>query len=848
MKRIFTFTFILLLGSLSLYGQSPTLSDFVGKFTLQGFTAGGTADVVGTLDAFSDQTNQYFANNIQVGDVVWDNLGNRWEVMAVNSSNLLQANVDLRDINDAGGIPFGVGFVSRETSQIGLSLFVPDNNIGISQQLKSRVESHNMLLLEQYITASQDSVYQGATAADTADVDNPTIGDVLITGDGNIVFYDGSQWITFSGGGGGGSPDGNGIYSGSDTIPDNTVAYFDGSTSAGLRMHSTSFLRVLPFLQFKNGSPFVAAPDIQFLGGDDSVIGHLGTYYTSVQPGFVFFESNLESPELFAVGFDQSATLGGRIVFSKQAGGANRAIDLIGPRAIRSTVGSNFFEVGTTSITANSSNAVTITGAGLVGISKTGTSGFLSITAPDDQIILQGEETQLKADTQLIVQVGLNAEMLVKDDQIYFETVPEGDIEMQLGLDADNQLVKVEPGGGGEDISIYTHSDTLPEDITRRVFIPQNSELYLGEDTTGLGISISPDDHRLNIGKIGLDGDLMPVGLSVDENTEEIYLQSVNQAILVDGPDEEVVITSDNTKLATHTGSNNIELIFDGATIDYEINTNALGMQFMGASAVNPIAFFSHAAPTSFIINPNGEVQYNFYDQNKHDEVLSYGHQVLDQNGVAKKVYDAEFNFRDDASGTAQNIHTVVTVNTTMTLPAASGNVGKVFILRANDSTSPATPRTVDVSGGGDIDGDSDPISLSYPGEVRAVVSTGTEYVTLWKNTDTKRYNSAHHTFQSLTSGSNSISPIDGYTVSVASTSNGNTTTVTIDPENLFDGDAIHVIGAATVSGATVNINTIGDDILYKGQTVTTIQLTGPEFLELKLVWTGVEFWAFTSE
>ena len=203
MKRLLILLYIVsfLLIGWSAFSQSVTLTGFVGKFSFQSFSAGGSSDVTGTLDAFSDQTNQYFASNIEVGDMVWDNQGNRWEVMAVNSSNLLQADVDLRSVNGAGGTPLGIGFVSRETPNMGLSLFVPDNNIGISQQLKSRIESHNMLLIDQYIGESRDSVFTGATAADTTAVSDPTIGDVLVADNGDVGYYDGTSWVVSSGGG-----------------------------------------------------------------------------------------------------------------------------------------------------------------------------------------------------------------------------------------------------------------------------------------------------------------------------------------------------------------------------------------------------------------------------------------------------------------------------------------------------------------------------------------------------------------------------------------------------------------------------------------------------------------------
>lgn len=155
MKKIFL-SLAMVLFSIALIAQATTQTALSGKVQFTGFSAGGTADVVGNLDSWNDQTNQYFANAIAAGDVVWDNAGNRWEVMVVNSSNLFSANVDLRDINSAGGVPSGVGIISRETPNLGLSLFTPDNNIGISQQLKSRIETHNMILIDAVSTTGDN--------------------------------------------------------------------------------------------------------------------------------------------------------------------------------------------------------------------------------------------------------------------------------------------------------------------------------------------------------------------------------------------------------------------------------------------------------------------------------------------------------------------------------------------------------------------------------------------------------------------------------------------------------------------------------------------------------------------
>jgi hypothetical protein len=134
------------------WSQSNTLTAFVGKFQFSGFAVNG-ANVRGTLDQFSDQTNQFFASGIAVDDVVWDNLARRYKVVAIVSSNLTQAVVDLSRIGGGTHIPSGVGFVSRETPNVGLSLLSTANNIGISNQLEGRIHTHNMLLIDQFLNS-----------------------------------------------------------------------------------------------------------------------------------------------------------------------------------------------------------------------------------------------------------------------------------------------------------------------------------------------------------------------------------------------------------------------------------------------------------------------------------------------------------------------------------------------------------------------------------------------------------------------------------------------------------------------------------------------------------------------
>lgn len=142
--------FAVLLGMLCLYslatGQNvePPLSGFNGKVQFQGFVNNGLF-IRGTLGEFLDQTNQYFASDIDTNDVAWDNLGRKYRVVAVISSNLTQAVVDMARVGGGTHFPSGVGMVNREVS--GLSLIPTSNSTGISSQLLSRILTNNMSVL-----------------------------------------------------------------------------------------------------------------------------------------------------------------------------------------------------------------------------------------------------------------------------------------------------------------------------------------------------------------------------------------------------------------------------------------------------------------------------------------------------------------------------------------------------------------------------------------------------------------------------------------------------------------------------------------------------------------------------
>lgn len=149
MKRLILFMALAI--STIASGQNTTASSFFGGFDFSGMASGGTSDYTGDIINFSDQTNQYFANAIAVGDILWDNLGNRWEVVVVNSSTISSADVDIRDINSVGSPPFGRGAVVRETSNAGISTPPTANSLGITDQLFARILNHNANVLDTYL-------------------------------------------------------------------------------------------------------------------------------------------------------------------------------------------------------------------------------------------------------------------------------------------------------------------------------------------------------------------------------------------------------------------------------------------------------------------------------------------------------------------------------------------------------------------------------------------------------------------------------------------------------------------------------------------------------------------------
>lgn len=156
--KIFAFVLSMLCLLNITLAQSVALTGFNGRVQFNSFTNNG-GNVRGTLAGFSDQTNQYFASDLDTNDIAWDNLGRRYKVVGIISSNLTQAVVDMERIGGGSHLPTGVGLVSRETSN-GLTLIATANSTGISAQLMGRILTHNMKVVEgiKTIYTNNDSI------------------------------------------------------------------------------------------------------------------------------------------------------------------------------------------------------------------------------------------------------------------------------------------------------------------------------------------------------------------------------------------------------------------------------------------------------------------------------------------------------------------------------------------------------------------------------------------------------------------------------------------------------------------------------------------------------------------
>lgn len=788
MKRLFFLLSFLLL-AWSAFSQSVTLTDLVGKFTFQSFSAGGTSDVTGTLDAFSDQTNQYFANNIQVGDVIWDNQGNRWEVMVINSANLLQADVDLRNVNSVGGTPIGVGFVSRETPNMGLSLFVPDNNIGISQQLKSRIESHNMLLIDQYVASNQDSVFTGATAADTSTVTDPTIGDVLVADNGDVGYYDGTSWVINAGSESTWlKPEleagGVAINMGTNQMFwENGDAYIGFSIGSGISIYdaSNNYGLIAP----NNLNLFNNATDQYATISDGSLT--LGETLNGPDTSSLFRYDYIQAPDMLYGQFgklyfdlDQDTTglegykLGlqyGKIkLLPDDTGGGSPDGNGIYSGSDTVATGTVATLDGTFEMTQSSLDYMTLffnnnTFGGFYGNNSSGGYAGLGVNGLSTKLYLDAGSNNGNYYNWFTVESSNNPANgrigLYLED--YSNTVYPG-IEMKLAAgfnyaSATNHTFRLGNLWDGIQRAVIdsnlVHLGDITNELTRIKVDVTNGVIT---NTAQNGFTATTTSGILGLTHTGSSGQL--IVQSQDERAtfqgEEARVIGDTLARMTVGTGDVLVkndlvdLTAGSSDFATLDGTINEfrvgthDIVFEGtdgfypewkfetpvAANDWRLWTGAVGLTLQNGAGENTIVIANGADP-ALSVAADGVIRGVQYDNARHDTNTVQGNYSVGDNGDFLKTFDGEFNFRDDAVATSTNTSTIIMNNTTMELPSALTNVGKIFIVIANASTSGGTPRSISVAGGGTIEGNAT-LSMDNAYEVYALVSNGTEYIILW--------------------------------------------------------------------------------------------------------------------
>lgn len=176
--------------------------DLSATVTFDGFSAyadGYRGDVL-----FNDQTNTYNATDLEVGDILIESINfSVYRIDTIYTAFLSRAEVYIEELSSNGNSPSGRGQAERRTSNLGLSLLTPANQNGISPQLFSVINSHNMLLIDSLgFQAVNDGngIYSGSDtlSGNTTIEANSSILQIVNTDLFRLVDTDGETELRFS--------------------------------------------------------------------------------------------------------------------------------------------------------------------------------------------------------------------------------------------------------------------------------------------------------------------------------------------------------------------------------------------------------------------------------------------------------------------------------------------------------------------------------------------------------------------------------------------------------------------------------------------------------------------------
>ena len=117
---------------------------FYGRVTFSGFSAGGTGDYVGDLTNFVSQTGHgWILTNLALPAGIVSPNGSIYEIIAINSANVISANVDIRFVQGTNIAPFGNGYAGALVGPLGLMPFSTTNSGGITAKMQAEIENYN---------------------------------------------------------------------------------------------------------------------------------------------------------------------------------------------------------------------------------------------------------------------------------------------------------------------------------------------------------------------------------------------------------------------------------------------------------------------------------------------------------------------------------------------------------------------------------------------------------------------------------------------------------------------------------------------------------------------------------
>lgn len=145
------------------YSQAPydgaTLNQLFFNVSIGNFSAGGTGDFTGPVGVVG--STGFTVNNVQVGDILIDDLYNRYKIVAISIIvSGTTATLDLDCMNATCVAPqLGKGNITRPTPKMGLALLSEFGSNFITANQFTRAINHSFLVI--------DSLYNASVSSDT---------------------------------------------------------------------------------------------------------------------------------------------------------------------------------------------------------------------------------------------------------------------------------------------------------------------------------------------------------------------------------------------------------------------------------------------------------------------------------------------------------------------------------------------------------------------------------------------------------------------------------------------------------------------------------------------------------